>query len=291
MPIPLHEQATSGLTILQHIEHLPLIVQQQLKIVEGFYTMGDRQQANTFWRGIQTKYTDLKIPSIECEFELRKFITKNPEMLKLKDIVRRLAIENHPVIILGETGTGKETIARALHGNRVGNFVALNCTSLPDYLVESELFGHKKGSFTGAYEDKEGLLFYANKGTLFLDEIGDMPKPLQAKLLRALQEHKARPIGALGDIPFDTRVIAATHQNPMAVLREDLYWRLATFTLRILPLRNRREDIEPIAMKYGVEDPDDIEWKPLMDSLMEFSLLGNVRQLQSMITQYIFNME
>src|SRR6266403_1418257 len=188
---------------------------------------------------------------------LSRFITVNPELITLKADVKKLAPIDEDndqlfsVLITGPTGTGKELIALALHGDRVGDFVPINCAGLPSELVESELFGHVKGSFTGAINEKIGLMKLANKGTLFLDEIGELPMPAQAKLLRAIQSKKIRKVGGDKDENINCRIVCATHRNlkdmcEVERFRIDLYSRISTYELKISGLSERHEDIIPI---------------------------------------------
>lgn len=253
--------------IKQHLANLDLLHDQglgeQATIAEKAKLASHPELAQHIVSGLTRKY-------------LKDFITQDADMLQMKEDVRKLstlAIQDS-VLITGESGTGKEIIAKALHGNRAGKFVAINCTSLPDYLLESELFGHKRGAFTGAVEDKPGLLHYANNGTVFLDEIGDMPLTLQAKLLRFLQEKTIRPVGELAEKPLNVRVVAGTHQNLLTCgFRNDLYHRISVFEVKLKALRNRITDVELI-------------WKSLtkhpLPSPINWPLSGNVRELQAM---------
>ncbi len=200
------------------------------------------------------------------------------------------------MLINGESGTGKEVIARTIHKNspRADKpWVAVNCAALPENLLESEMFGHMKGSFTGAYSDKQGLFEVANGGTLFLDEISSMPLLLQGKLLRVLQEREIRRVGGTKDIPVDVRVIAASNTNlEQAVVkgtfRSDLYYRFAVITIDIPPLRERKDDIIPLARHFiRLETP---EGSPIptiapdtAQALMAYSWPGNVRELENAI--------
>jgi two-component system NtrC family response regulator len=179
-------------------------------------------------------------------------------MLKVCRTIEKVAPSDASVLLLGESGTGKEVLARGLHelSNRAKEkFVAINCAAIPDNLLESELFGYEKGAFTGAAKQTIGKIEYANKGTLFLDEIGDLPMPLQAKLLRFLQERIIERLGGRGEIPVDVRVIAATHQNLAELIkagrfREDLYYRLSEISVRIPPLRERQGDSSLLAHAF-----------------------------------------
>jgi transcriptional regulator with PAS, ATPase and Fis domain len=191
-------------------------------------------------------------------------------------------------LITGENGTGKELVAQNIHylSPRAGRpFVEVNCAAIPEELFESELFGHKKGSFTGAITDKPGLWEAAMNGTLFLDEIGDMPLYMQAKILRVLEEKKLRNVGDTTDKPVNARVICASHKSLLTLVadskfREDLYWRLVTFTLAISPLRLRPGDI-PLIVKSL--DKDKILLPETITMLASRELSGNVRELKAVV--------
>jgi DNA-binding NtrC family response regulator len=220
----------------------------------------------------------------------------SPEMEKLYRILSKVAYSTHPVLILGESGTGKELVARSIHfngPNAAKPFVPVDCGSLVPTLIESELFGHVKGAFTGADRAKEGLLSSADGGTVFLDEIGELPLDLQAKLLRALQEKEVRPVGATVSKPISARVLAATNRDLAGMVeqgrfRKDLYFRLNVVNLRIPPLRNRRGDIATLAMHFleqrqkesGVELTFSDE---TLRVLGEYDWPGNVRELENAI--------
>lgn len=205
---------------------------------------------------------------------LDMFITKDPAMLQLKQDVKQLVDVEDAVLIQGPTGTGKEILARALHGNR-SEFVAVNCSAISEQLFESELFGHVKGSFTGATGNRKGWLRAADKGTLFLDEIGDMPYVMQAKLLRVIQERKARAVGSEEEYDVTCRFIAATHKELKPdVFREDLFFRISTFILRTTPLKDRPEDAKLILKSLGITHEVQLDDMP-----------GNVRSLQRMARQ------
>ena len=185
-------------------------------------------------------------------------ISRSPRMLELFEQLRMVAPSEASVLITGESGSGKELFARAVHAassRSQGPFIAINCGAIPAELLESELFGHVRGSFTGASKDHQGLLQSARGGTLFLDEIGDMPLPLQVKLLRVLEEKKVRPVGSTHSVPIDVRIISATHRDLPAMIvdklfREDLYYRLNVIHLGLPPLRERREDIPLLAESF-----------------------------------------
>ncbi|MHB2153774.1 sigma-54-dependent transcriptional regulator [Calditrichota bacterium GD2] len=215
--------------------------------------------------------------------------------------IEQVAALNAKVLITGETGTGKELVARAIHltSNRSsGPFIKLNCAAIPTHLLESELFGHKKGAFTGATYEQLGKFQAANGGTLFLDEIGDMDLALQAKLLHVLQDNEFMMVGSNKYVKVDIRIIAATNQNLFQLIkegkfREDLYHRLNVFNIKIPPLRERPEDIEPLARHFLREFADTynkkiIDFTPqALDELKRYSWPGNVRELRNVIEKTV----
>ncbi len=229
----------------------------------------------------------------------RGFVTRSPALNALLDQARLVAASDASVFIHGESGTGKELLAQAIHRASPRNrkpFVAINCGAIPEALLESELFGHAKGAFTGAARDHKGLFQSAEGGTLFLDEIGDMPLPLQVKLLRALQDRAVRPVGATQNVEIDVRIISATHRNLTAEMkagnfREDLYYRLNVVSFDIPPLAERREDIPLLASHFlaalSEKYHKDINgFAPeAMEILVSASWPGNVRQLQNIVEQ------
>ncbi|MCP1727031.1 two-component system response regulator GlrR [Natronospira proteinivora] len=228
-------------------------------------------------------------------------VTRSREMATLLSDVSLVAQSDASVVIQGESGTGKEVLARAIHAasNRANHpFVAINCAAVPADLLESELFGHEKGAFTGADRARSGLFQEAEGGTLFLDEIGDMPLAFQAKLLRALQERKVRPVGGREERPVNVRVVSATHRDIAAAMvegafREDLYYRLNVVRLDLPPLRERPEDIpllaehflaeidagRPAGQRVGSFSPEAVR------ALLAYSWPGNVRQLRNVVEQ------
>nr|WP_189327952.1 two-component system response regulator GlrR [Pantoea vagans] len=228
-------------------------------------------------------------------------VTRSPLMLRLLEQAHMVAQSDVSVLINGQSGTGKEMLAQAIHAASPRNgkpFVAINCGALPEQLLESELFGHAKGAFTGAVSARDGLFKTAGGGTLFLDEIGDMPQPLQVKLLRVLQERKVRPLGSDHDIEIDVRIISATHRDlPKAMekkeFREDLFYRLNVVNLRIPALHQRTEDI-PLLANHLLRQAAE-RHKPqirsfsvdAMKRLMAASWPGNVRQLVNVIEQCV----
>ena len=228
-------------------------------------------------------------------------MTRSPLMIRLLEQAHMVAQSDVSVLINGQSGTGKEVLAQAIHkaSPRARKpFIAINCGALPEQLLESELFGHAKGAFTGAVSNREGLFFAASGGTLFLDEIGDMPMPLQVKLLRVLQERKVRPLGSNRDLDIDVRILSATHRDlPKAMekneFREDLYYRLNVVNLRIPALNERSEDIPLLANHLLRESAS--RHKPFVRSfssdamkcLITASWPGNVRQLVNVIEQCV----
>src|SRR5947207_1429197 len=221
----------------------------------------------------------------------------SPQMQAVFAFIRKVAVTNVPVLLLGESGTGKEMAAAAIHRRSVrkdGPFVAINCNAIPENLLESELFGHEKGAFTGAHIQRKGLLETASGGTLFLDEIGELPPAIQVKLLRFLQEQRLQRVGGRQEIQVDTRLVAATNADLKGLIdngkfREDLYFRLAVVTIRLLPLRERGEDIVFLAREflqtYGSQNGrTKIVFAPdALRAMSCYSWPGNVRELQNRV--------
>lgn len=225
------------------------------------------------------------------------FVARSTASQNILKQVRSLSDCSASVLITGESGTGKEMIAHLCHklsSRSSGPFVAVNCAALPDGLLESELFGHKKGSFTGAVNDCEGLIRKAHKGTLFLDEIGDMSLTTQAKLLRVTQEKSVRPVGGDSEVPVDVRIICATHKNLLeasheGTFRADLYFRLSVIPIFIPPLRSRKDDIVPLAMHFvnrisaANRVPPKTFSQEAKERLLRHDWPGNVRELNNVV--------
>lgn len=222
-------------------------------------------------------------------------LARSTKMWDLFDVIQRVANTDATVLILGETGTGKELIARAIHrrSRRRGRFVAINCGAVPETLIDSELFGHVKGTFTGATYDKGGLFRHAEAGTLMLDEIGNIPLSAQFRLLRALQEGAVRPVGGHQEVAVDARVVAATSSRLEEAVtsgrfREDLFYRLDVIRIEVPPLRARPEDIvflfahfaKKVAKQYNISRPDVHD--SFLDCLLDYEWPGNVRQLENL---------
>ncbi len=238
---------------------------------------------------------------VHKQYSFHNLIGRSPRMQQVFEVIRRVADTRTSVLITGESGTGKELIAKAVHHNssrRDGPLVTVNCGAIPDNLIESELFGHIKGSFTGATHNRPGMFAVADQGTLFLDEVAELPMHLQVKLLRALQERKIRPVGATHEVSVDVRVIAATNQ-PLDVairegrFREDLYYRLNVVRVEVPPLRQRREDV-PLIARHFLRRFSQEMGKPLddfdaeaMEAILAYDFPGNVRELENLVERAV----
>lgn len=248
-----------------------------------------------------TKRTAGSAPTPEAEVrpegDFSEIIGNSPEMLKIFDLIQRIAPTPANILIHGESGTGKELVARAIHQHsKVANkpFIPITCSAIPETLLESELFGHVKGSFTGAISNKKGLFEMANNGSVFLDEIGELTPLIQTKLLRFLQEREFKPVGGTETIRVNVRIIAATNRNlEEEVLagrfREDLFYRLVVVPLRVPPLRERKGDV-PLLVNYFLEKYSSRLGKKVMEIssyalkvLMDYDFPGNVRELENVI--------
>ncbi|AJE20463.1 sigma-54-dependent transcriptional regulator [Azotobacter chroococcum] len=239
----------------------------------------------------------LHAPAIEEEAVDSRLIGDSPPMRTLRKQIAKLARSQAPVYISGESGSGKEVVARLIHeqGPRAERpFVPVNCGAIPSELMESEFFGHRKGSFTGAIEDKQGLFQAASGGTLFLDEVADLPLPMQVKLLRAIQEKAVRAVGGQQEVVVDVRILSATHKDLAAEVaagrfRQDLYYRLNVIELRVPPLRERREDISALAAIMLARLAEEAGQPPArlgeeaLEKLRSYRFPGNVRELENML--------
>ncbi len=247
-------------------------------------------------RELTIKYRALqrRLQSLEGNSRL---VGSSPAMQKVQRLIAKVAPTNSTVLVRGETGTGKELVARAVHDQSLRAdmpFVAINCGALPENLIESELFGHRRGAFTGAEEHRMGLFEVANGGTLFLDEIGELPKAMQAKLLRFLESGELRRVGDNTSFTADVRVVCATHRNLEQMVadgqfREDLLFRINTFEIHLPPLRQRREDLLPLAEHLlkrfrPHHKPGDAAFTPeMLKALQAYDWPGNVRELANVI--------
>jgi two-component system response regulator PilR (NtrC family) len=237
---------------------------------------------------------------VKGSYRIGDLVGKGARMQAVMELVRRVASGRSSVLITGESGTGKEVVARALHqtGERASlPFITVNCGALPENLMESELFGHEKGAFTGASSRKDGLIRAAHGGTLFLDEIGELPTPLQVKLLRVLQERKVRPVGGQQEIEVDVRVVAATNRDVESAVREgsfrqDLFYRLNVIRIQLPPLRERKEDVPTLAAHF-LQKHSAIEGKRLSFSpealtwIAQQEFPGNVRELENVVERAV----
>jgi len=239
--------------------------------------------------------------TLDERYEFCHIIGKSKSMQEIFALIERIAPTDCSVLIQGESGTGKELIARAIHHNSLrkdGKFIAVDCGALPETLLESELFGHVKGSFTGAVVTKRGLLEVADKGSFFMDEIGDLSSGIQAKLLRVLQEKEFRQVGGIQNIHVDVRLIAATNKHiekmiEQGTFRKDLFYRINTVPIQIPPLRKRKEDVpllvEHFLKRYAVQKEDEVKQisPEAMNILVEYAWPGNVRELEHVIEQMV----
>ena len=259
-------------------DHLCLLVQRALKN-----------------RALQDEVASLRM-QLQQRHSFQNVLSKSPKMHDVFELIGNIADTTSTVLICGETGTGKEQIARAIHQasaeNRSGQMVAVNCAAVPESLLESELFGHEKGSFTGAIAQRKGRFEQANKGTLFLDEVGDIPLHMQVKLLRVIQERRIERVGGAEPINIEVRLIAATHRSLDKMVRdgafrEDLYYRLNVIRIELPPLRDRLEDVPLLAAHFAQKyargkTPPEID-PAAMQLLLDHNWPGNVRQLENAI--------
>jgi DNA-binding NtrC family response regulator len=238
---------------------------------------------------------------VESRYHFHHLIGKSPSMRKIYDLVERISDSSSNVLITGESGTGKELVAKAIHYNglrKKGPFVAVNCAAIPETLLESELFGYKRGAFTDAKTDKRGLMFEAHEGTLFLDEITEMVPTLQAKLLRVIEGKEVRPLGDTNSYPIDVRFVSTTNRDILSLVeegrfREDLYYRLRVIDIELPPLRERREDI-PLLIRHFIDTFNATLKKKIsgvsegaLKLLLNYSWPGNVRELENVIERAV----
>ena len=307
----LRMEGASGLDLFTQIRHfypgLPVIIMSaqgtipeavsatQMGVFEFLTKPVDK---NTLLKTIRAALEQSGATQAEIFEEWREHVvTRSPLMERILNQVRQVASSEVSVLITGDSGSGKELLARAVHEadkQRSGPMVAINCGALPEQLLESELFGHVKGAFTGAVNEHQGLFRAANGGTLFLDEIGDMPMPVQVKLLRVLQERRVRPVGSTKSEAVDVRIISATNRNlerdmREGLFREDLFYRLNVVNFHLPSLAERREDIPLLANHFlrttGAYQMDKVtSFAPAaMDILIQAPWPGNVRQLQNVV--------
>ena len=240
-------------------------------------------------------------PTVKNRKLMDNIIGESPKMRSLLELVEKVADSDSTALILGESGTGKELIAQAIHklsNRKNNNFVPVNCGAIPEDLLESELFGHVKGSFTGASANRVGRFAMADKGTLFLDEIGDMPTSLQVKLLRVLQSREIEPVGGSCSRKVDTRIIAATHQNleelvESKLFREDLFYRLSVIPIVVPPLRERKEDI-PLLVESFLKRMNQEKHRSIsgiapdaLQALCDYQWPGNIRELENLMERLV----
>ncbi|MCK8492660.1 MULTISPECIES: sigma-54-dependent transcriptional regulator [Spirosoma] len=238
---------------------------------------------------------------VQQKYGFEKIIGHSKAIQQAVDLARRVAVTDTTVLLTGETGTGKEVFAQAIHQaspRRTGSFVAVNCSALGKEILESELFGHRAGAFTGAARDKKGLFEEANKGTIFLDEIGEMALDLQAKLLRVLETHEFMRVGDTKPTKTDVRVVAATnrdlkHDAESGLFRSDLYYRLSVFSIELPPLRDRRDDIPALAQVLTQQEAAKIGKRQMslspafMEALTRYNWKGNIRELKNVIERAV----
>jgi two-component system, NtrC family, response regulator PilR len=300
----------NGLTLLEHIQtdypHIPVAVITAFGSMDtaitalkaGAFDFVSKPINLEQLRGLVDTALNLQKPSVVSASSDDVLLMGNSEaMQKLRKQISKLARSQAPIYIHGESGSGKELAARSIHlqGPRAKKpFVAVNCGAIPSELMESEFFGHKKGSFTGATADKPGLFQAANGGTLFLDEVADLPLEMQVKLLRAIQEKSVRPVGAEHEVPVDIRILSATHRNlaeetKAGRFRQDLFYRINVIELNVPPLRERGDDILLLAERFLERFAREMQLPPArldgdtVATLLRYDFPGNVRELENIL--------
>jgi two-component system, NtrC family, response regulator PilR len=303
----------NGISLVQHIQqHHPQLPVAVLTAYGNAQAAVESLKAGAF--DFVSKPVDLHIlrklvdtalklkPAPAAPDEDGPLLGQSPAIAALRGLIERLARSQAPVHIAGESGSGKELVARLIHGQgprASGPFVPVNCGAIPNELMESEFFGHLKGSFTGAARDKAGLFQSAEGGTLFLDEVADLPLHMQVKLLRALQERAVRPVGAEREVPVNVRIISATHKDLPALaaagtFRQDLFYRLNVIEVQVPALRERREDIgrlaqailERLARENALKSAPELD-EAAMARLAEYDFPGNVRELENILERAV----
>jgi PAS domain S-box-containing protein len=284
-----------------HITALEGFITDITKMKETEQQLVEKEQAVRKLKNQLEEETVYLREEIKLNSNFEEIISKSMAFRKVLKQVEQVAATESTVLIQGETGTGKELIARAIHNNSNRSkrpLVTVNCAAIPSEMIESELFGHEKGAFTGAYTKKIGRFELAHQGTLFLDEIGELPQSLQTKLLRVLQEGEFQRLGNPNTIKIDARVIAATNRNLQKAIRngdfrEDVYYRLNVFPIEVPPLRERKEDIPLLVRhfinKYSAKTGKQIKEtsQKVMDRLMEYNWPGNIRELENIIERAV----
>ena len=237
-------------------------------------------------------------PELPVSAALLRMAGQSEAMRQVRELIEKVARSMAPVLVSGESGTGKELVARAIHEvspRHAQPFIAVNCSAIPEQLLEAEFFGYRKGAFTGAVEDREGFFQAANGGTLFLDEIGDLPLSMQSKLLRSIQERSVRPVGAVSELPVNVRLLSATHKDlgaevQVGQFRQDLFYRLNVIQILVPPLRERREDLQSISERVLERIARDADLSPAprltrdaLVHLARYPFPGNVRELENLL--------
>ncbi len=283
-----------GVIYLDSTTRSGLFTRRDLELIEAFASVASLALSNA------TKYLELleSYESLKADAELRsEFVGESPAMVEVINLIKKFAPTDFPVLITGESGTGKELVARMLHrfSGRKGELVTVNCAAIPSDLLEAELFGYRKGAFTGATQSRKGLFEAADGGTLFLDEIAEMSADLQAKLLRAIQEKEIKPLGSNQPVKLDVRIIAATNRDLSKEVREgrfreDLYYRINVLRIHVPPLREHPEDIPLLVAhfirKYGASRVKGITREALI-KLLDYNWPGNIRELENVIARAV----